>query len=426
MKKKLLSIICLSALTASLFAGCGSKGDSSEGGEVTLKVLTHRTDIVDTKLKEISDKYYEETGVKVEWEGITDYEGVVKTRMNTEDYGDVLNVLPAVTATELSQFFEPLGTVTELSKYNSISERADGETVYAIANGLGASGIVYNKKLFAEVGYENFPKTLDELYDAAEKLAALEDVVPLAINFKDKWPLSQYDSVATVAHGTPYYYRDMNKLDTPFSAGSATGDVLEILYNFVSKGWVEEDLATTNWEQSKVNMATGKIGMMALGMWAVPQIQGLSETPEDIGMAPFPTNNSGTLKAEAGPDQYLAVNKNSKNIEEAKAFLVYLVESEYADNEGLIPTDKNQESKDPTVKGYMDSGVELMFSDPAEKDQVASDLTVEIANGAGIAFWEGSYYQEVISAAKDSREAFETKIDEINAKWQQSKKELVN
>ena len=36
------------------------------------------------------DKYYEEKGVKIEWEAITDYESIVQTRMNTQDYGDCL------------------------------------------------------------------------------------------------------------------------------------------------------------------------------------------------------------------------------------------------------------------------------------------------------------------------------------------------
>ncbi len=246
MKKRLISVMCLSIFAATIFAGCGSKGTSKEEG-VTLKVLTHRTDIIDTTLKEIGDEYFEKTGVKIEWEGITDYEGVVKTRMNTNDYGDVLNVLPAITSTELSQFFEPLGTVDELSDYQGVTQRADDGKVYGLPNGLGATGIVYNKKVVAEAGYSEFPKTLDELYDLADKLAKMGGVVPLAINSKDKWPLGQYDSVASVAYGTPYYYRDMGKMDDVLLAGKPTGDVLEILYKFVSSGWVEQDLTTTNW-----------------------------------------------------------------------------------------------------------------------------------------------------------------------------------
>lgn len=422
MKKKLISTICLSIFAATLFVGCGSTQTSSE--EVTLKVLTHRTDIIDTTLKEIGDEYYEKTGVKIEWEGITDYEGVVKTRMNTDDYGDVLNVLPAVTSSELSQFFEPLGTVDELSDYEGITQRADGDTVYALPNGLGATGIVYNKKVVAEAGYSEFPKTLDELYDLSDKLSKLDGVVPLAINSKDKWPLGQYDSVASVAYGNPYYYRDMSKMDDPLLAGKPTGDVLEILYKFVSSGWVEEDLTTTNWEQSKSDMANGKIAMMALGMWAVPQIQELASNPEDIGIAPFPVNNSGELKAEAGPDQFIAVSSHSEHKEEAIDFVKFYTTSGYADSEGLIPAKKAQESKNEVVKGYQDSGVELMIADPAEADQAASDLTTEIANNAGFKFWEGSYIQEAVIAAKKSRADFEAVVNKYNDAWNKNKAEL--
>ena len=62
MKKRLLSVICASAIATSLFAGCSSTGSngSDSKGEVTLKVLTHRTDIKDTVLKTVADKYYEE------------------------------------------------------------------------------------------------------------------------------------------------------------------------------------------------------------------------------------------------------------------------------------------------------------------------------------------------------------------------------
>ena len=112
MKKRLLSVICASVVATSLFAGCSSTAsDGGDGkGEVTLKVLTHRTDIKDTVLKTVADKYYEEKGVKIEWEAITDYESIVQTRMNTQDYGDVLNILPAFKAEELGEFFEPLGS----------------------------------------------------------------------------------------------------------------------------------------------------------------------------------------------------------------------------------------------------------------------------------------------------------------------------
>ena len=112
-------------------------------------------------LKEVGDKYYQEKGVKIEWEAITDYQGIVQTRMNTKDYGDVLNILSSFKASELGEFFEPLGKLEDYSDYVGVAERADldTDTVYGIPNGLGADGIVYNKKCFAAAGYDEFPKT---------------------------------------------------------------------------------------------------------------------------------------------------------------------------------------------------------------------------------------------------------------------------
>ena len=208
MKKRLLSVICATTIATSLFVGCSSSTGSSSGdskGEVTLKVLTHRTDIKDTVLKEVGDKYYQEKGVKIEWEAITDYQGIVQTRMNTKDYGDVLNILSSFKASELGEFFEPFGKLEDYSDYVGVAERADldTDTVYGIPNGLGADGIVYNKKVFAAAGYDEFPKTLDELYEALGKIKEKDGVVPVAINSKDLLPLIQYDAVSSVIYGNP-------------------------------------------------------------------------------------------------------------------------------------------------------------------------------------------------------------------------------
>ena len=240
------------------------------------------------------------------------------------------------------------------------------------------------------------------------------------------WPLSQYDAVSSVIYGNPYYYRDMGKMESPFSAGKPTGDMLEILYKFVSEGWVEEDLATTNWEQSKVDMANGKIGMMTLGMWAVSQIQEANEAnADDIGIAPFPATNSGELKAGAGPDNYLGVSKYSKHKEEAKDFAIFFANSlDYLDSCGFIPANQNLTSGNPVVKEYQESGVELMFADPAEADQAASDLTTEIANESGTKFWVGEYIQKAVIAAKKSRADFDKVIEDYNNKWNTNKEKL--
>src|SRR4051794_10176194 len=93
----------LLATMALLATACGG-GSSSSGGDsaasptdpskVTgdVKVLTQRTDLVqDGSMKKYAAEFNKiHPKVHVTFEGITDYEGEVKIRMNTSNYGDVL------------------------------------------------------------------------------------------------------------------------------------------------------------------------------------------------------------------------------------------------------------------------------------------------------------------------------------------------
>jgi raffinose/stachyose/melibiose transport system substrate-binding protein len=88
------AILAAALATALAAAGCGG-GDDNGGssGKITgdITVLTQRTDIVNTLFQEYKKKFEAKyLGTHVKFEAITDYEGKVRIRMNTEDYGDVL------------------------------------------------------------------------------------------------------------------------------------------------------------------------------------------------------------------------------------------------------------------------------------------------------------------------------------------------
>ena len=128
----------------------------------TITVLSHRTDLdKDGTLAKYSAAFKAlNPGVTVNWETITDYAGEVATRLNTTDYGDVLNIPPAVSADKYAQFFSPLGTVEELGKkYQFINEGAYDGNVYGIATTGNANGLLYNKEVFKAAGVTDVPKT---------------------------------------------------------------------------------------------------------------------------------------------------------------------------------------------------------------------------------------------------------------------------
>ena len=101
-------------------AGATTEASAPEDIEGDLTILTHRTDLRDTKLAdyvtEFTAKY---PNVTVSFEPITDYEGDVAIRMSTDEYGDVLMLPQSIQSNDFAEYFEPLGTVEELSaKYD--------------------------------------------------------------------------------------------------------------------------------------------------------------------------------------------------------------------------------------------------------------------------------------------------------------------
>src|SRR5690242_16796266 len=107
LRKTLLLIVSL-ALVLSLYVPASAQTLSG-----TITVLSHRTDLdKDGTLAKYSEAFkalYPD--VTVNWETITDYAGEVATRLNTADYGDVLNIPPSLSADKYPDFFTSLGTV---------------------------------------------------------------------------------------------------------------------------------------------------------------------------------------------------------------------------------------------------------------------------------------------------------------------------
>ena len=428
--KKVISLVLLATMTVSVLAGCGSSsGTTGAKKNVTLTVLTNRTDIVGTDLKKFGDDYKAKTGVTIKWEASADYEGDTKVRLNSKNYGDVLLIPAAVAVSDLSQYFVPLGKTTDAKiqnyNYNDLkaTKNSDGSfTTYGLSYGMGTSGVVYNKATLKSAGVDTFPTTLTGLYDAFAKLKA-KGVVPVAINFKDKWPLSAYDDLATVESGNGSWYNTIYKETAPFSADKPNGKALEVLYKIVSGGFCEKDLTTTSWESSKTDLGTGKVGMMFLGTWSIPQMQGAATNKDDIAYAPTPTDDTGKFKSVTSADWSLAVSKNSANIQQAKDFLFAFVDSDYGVNNGFLPIQKDRQPTNPVLKSFLATGVTLLYSKPGPVGD-EGDKKDKISNKATIDFYGDIYLQNIAIAAKSSRADFDKAVAGLNTKWAKAKTDL--
>lgn len=249
----------------------------SEGdyGDLTasIKILTNRTDIVDTVYKGYAEQFMEiYPNITVEYEGITDYEESLRLRLTTGDWGDICFIPTSVSKEELQNYFISLGDFDTLDGiYNFCTEKSFGGKVYGIANGGTAGGVLYNKKIWDAAGVTELPKTPDEFLDALQKIKDNTDAVPLYTNFAAGWPMGAWDAYTDiVCTGDADFKNKMPHMKDPFAKkDDMTGPyaVYYTMYEAVARKLVEEDPASTDWESSKGAMNKGEIATMVLGSW---------------------------------------------------------------------------------------------------------------------------------------------------------------
>ena len=118
-------------------------GEDYQDLTASIKVLTNRTDIVDTVYKGYAEQFMElYPNITVEYEGITDYEESLNLRLTTGDWGDLCFIPTGVDRSELSTYFTPIGDYDTLDPvYNYVQDKTYDGTVYGIANGGTASGV---------------------------------------------------------------------------------------------------------------------------------------------------------------------------------------------------------------------------------------------------------------------------------------------
>lgn len=421
--------------------GNGSTGDSSEGnsnneggsteetaeesvsGEITF--LTNRTDLVDTVLPEYADRFNEiYPDVTVKFEALTDYEGQTKTRLNSEDYGDAL-LIPYMPRNELPQFFEPLGSEEELLEtYLFADEYSYEGTTYGLPVQVNTYGAVYNKAVFEEAGVTEIPATPEEFLSAMQKIKDNTDATPYYTNFSAGWPLSEWENqrLAIAGDGT-YVSQKMPHMDDPMAEGRPHHTLYKVMYDLAEQGLIEEDPFTTDWEQSKQLMADGKIGTMFLGVWAVPQIQDLTENPDDIGYMPFPyTHEDGTQYAAMAGDYKIGINKYSDNKEAAKAWVDWFVsESNFATTHGGAISPVKGADLPSTLADF--ESVEFIENLPALEGE--EDLFGQIDQESEVGFGLDKFKQRIIETGIGNRdESYADIVSELNEKWKEAREEL--
>jgi raffinose/stachyose/melibiose transport system substrate-binding protein len=434
-KRKLTLVITTVLLVVSMMlAGCASKNDNNAAttsknpkdikGNIT--VLTNRTDIVNTVFKDYAKKFNEKyPNIKVSFQALADYEGDVKVRMNSKDYGDVLLIPTAIPISDIPSFFEPLGSLTDMQKkYSGVEERAVNGKVYGIPMVINYSGVLYNKKVFKDAGVTTLPKTPDDFIAALQKVKANTKAIPLYTNYAAGWPLTQWEAdLPTVAGDPDYVNITQPNSDDNFVKGQPHYTLYKVLYDAAKNGLIEKDPTTTDWESSKAMLAKGQIATMALGSWAIGQVKGVASNPDDIGYMPFPTN-AKTQFFPTQADYNVGISKNSQNKAAARAWLDWFInDSNYAVEQGYGISALKSAPLSEDLKNFQSEGVKFLPITPAKSGQ--EGLVDKIDKQAEIGLWQPDFKKEIIEAGIGNKsESYDQIMKNLNDKWVKARAEV--
>ena len=404
-------------------------GSSFTDLKAKISVVTCRTDLIDDNpdIRDFNDYMAEFNAmypnIEVSYEGITDYDVDMSTRLNNADW-DVCFIPSSTPKSEFSKYFEPFFKLDEYKdKYEFIDAQVYDGLVYGIPCQGNSQGIVYNKRIFEEAGVTEIPKTPDEFIDALHKIKDNTDAIPLYTNYAARWTMGAWDYYCFGgATGNPDYHQVMAKMENPFSEGTAHYQVYSILYRAVAEKLIEDDPYNTNWEMCKARINNGEIACMALGTWAIPQMKDAGDHPDDISYMPFPVTVDGVQYATAAGDYGYGINKKSSDDEKlaAELYVKFMTEkSHFAYDQGCIPIVKGEEYPD----AFADfEGVELVKDNVVGEGKTDYYNLVNTSSGLNLES-DSEHVISIVDAAYEGTKEFDEIMDEWNEAWSKGQKE---
>ena len=337
------SLLLLAAFSSTLLLqGCAS-GESSDG-KVHITMIQYKPEAVKAfeKIEERFNAAHDDIYLDIESpnEAMT----VLKTRLIREDYPDIVGIGGDINYSnfldaELFADISDLDVVSDIKPaYLQIDKDLEfipQEGVYALPYAANAAGILYNKDMFDENGWE-IPQTWSEFISLCDTIKST-GTNPLYLGYKDTWTcLAPWNALAVGLAPSDVCSR-VNSGDTTFKAEYAeVAEKIKVLLDYA-----EPNPYAYSYNDACTAFARGESAMYPIGSYAVPQI--LSVNPDmNIDSFPFPANeNEADNVLNSGIDLQFSVMKESKNKEAAYEVLRFLLEDEtvqiYLDDQGGIP-----------------------------------------------------------------------------------------
>ncbi|MGN0204299.1 MAG: ABC transporter substrate-binding protein [Coprococcus sp.] len=349
MKKKLLSLVLMAAMAASILAGCGSGGNASakettaqgNGGEtVTLKLFSNLPDrkngqgLVEQTI--IDDYMAENPNVKIEVEALD--EEAYKTKFKAYSMEGMPDVVSIWGQPAFLDEVVAAGVLTELNQddyadYKFIEGSLNGFTydgkLYGLPRNTDVAVIFYNQKMFEDNGW-SVPTTYDELLTLA---GTIKDagIIPMAMDGGDGWPMAVYlsDLLFKLA-GSDCAGIISNAITTGDFTDPDMVKATELLKQAADAGLFQNGYDSQDYGTAQNLFTNGQAAMFYMGSWESSMALN-EDIPEEIrtNIRAFtmPVIDGGKASATdiaAWNGGGYAVSANSEVKEEAVKFLNYM------------------------------------------------------------------------------------------------------
>lgn len=338
--KYLKTALCCAA-AAMIAGGCGS---ASDDGKIQIEVVQYKPEAANY-FSTVEDEFnatHDDIHLKIS--SPNDAMTILRTRFIREDYPDIIGIGGDINYS----YFVDAEILADVSNYKGLQdinpayldidealELVPTDGTYAVPYVANAAGVLYNKDMFEEHGWE-IPQNWEELIALCDEIKA-EGILPFYFGFKDTWTcLAPWNAMA-VDLAPADTAKQVNRGETTFS--TEYREVSEKYLKLLDYG--PDDPFAYGYNDACTAFARGESAMYPIGSYAAPQI--LSVNPElnlDSFVMPACDDHEGNT-LNSGIDLQFCVTADCPNKEAAYEVLNFLYEDEniqkYIDAQTAIP-----------------------------------------------------------------------------------------
>ena len=419
-KKKVIStVLAVSMLAAAILPGCGSDENS---GKTEIEILQYKPEAA-TYFDQVEEQFNAtHDDIHLTISSPNDASTIMRTRFIREDYPDIIGIGGDINYS----YYVDADILADVSDYEGLSdvkqsyidilenlEITPKDGTYGVPYVANAAGILYNKDMFEEHGWE-IPESWSELINLCEEIQA-EGILPFYFGFRDTWTcLAPWNSLA-VDLAPADTCQQVNAGETTFSEEYV--EVAKKCLELVSYG--PEDPFAYGYNDACTAFANGESAMYPIGSYAVPQI--LSVNPEmNIDSFVTPGNDDSSKNTlNSGVDLMFAVTAECENKEAAYEVLDFLMADEniqaYIDDQNAVPCKDGDFDLAPMLDGmtpFIESGNMTDYQDHYYPSEMAADALIQtyLINKDADAFlkdfdtrWQ-RYNRDIIRAVQEYNE----------------------